>query len=491
MSQSPSKIKRPPVVVVMGHVDHGKTTLLDYIRKSNVAAKEAGGITQGVGAYEIIHNKERITFIDTPGHEAFTKMRSRGALIADIAILVVAADDGVNVQTKEAIKIIQDAKIPYVVAINKIDKNNSDIERVKTELMKANVLIEGYGGSISVQPISAKTGENINELLDLILLTAEVEELTCDPKATGCGIILEVKMDSKCGVLITAIIKDGTLRAGDMIQAGSPASGGTVVGKIKGLKNFLGESVKELTACSPAVILGFETLPKIGDPFVSGSSVTEVAEAAKVFAVRKPATPIGAVDAGKINFILKANLSGSLEALTEAVKKIQAPGGKAVNIIAESVGDVTDGDANMASTTGAIIIAFKVKILPQAQTIIRNFAIKIYESEIIYELLDSIIDDMTGRRKLIAVGDLEILAVFDQKDKTKQVIGGKVVAGEIKNQSVFEIHRRGSVQGSGKIVNLQQSRKDAQVVAMPLECGLLVSSDIPVNKGDHLIVRSL
>lgn len=497
MSQSPSKIKRPPVVVVMGHVDHGKTTLLDYIRKSNVAAREAGGITQGVGAYEIIHNKERITFIDTPGHEAFTKMRSRGALIADIAILVVAADDGVNVQTKEAIKIIQDAKIPYVVAINKIDKNNADIERIKNELMKANVLIEGYGGSISVQPISAKTGENVNELLDLILLTAEVEELTCDPKATGCGIILEAKMDSRSGVMVTAIIKDGTLRSGDMIQAGLPASGGQVVGKIKGLKNFLGESVKELVACSPAVILGFETLPKIGDPFVSGSSVTEVTEAAKVFAIRKPTTPIGAVDAGKINFILKANLSGSLEALTEAVKKIQAPGGKAINIIAESVGDVTDGDANMASTTGAIIIAFKVKILPQAQTIIRNFAIKIYESEIIYELLDSIIDDMTGRRKLIAVGDMEVLAVFDQKDKTKQVIGGKVIAGEIKNQSVFEIHRRGSraslpaVAGTGKIVNLQQSRKDAQVVAMPLECGLLVSSDIPVNKGDHLIVRSL
>jgi translation initiation factor IF-2 len=495
MPNSPTKFKRPPVVVVMGHVDHGKTTLLDYIRKSNVASREAGGITQGVGAYEITHpvksattgqaTGERITFIDTPGHEAFTKMRSRGALIADIAILVVAADDGVNVQTKEAIKIIQDAKIPYVVAINKIDKNNADVERAKTDLMKAGVLIEGYGGNISVQPISAKTGENVNELLDLILLTAEVEELTYEPKATGSGIILEAKMDSRSGVLITAIIKNGTLRAGDTIQAGQ------VVGKIKGLKNFLGEPVKELTACSSAVILGFETLPKIGDEFVSGSSVTEVVELAKVFSVRKPVTAIGAPEAGKINFILKANLSGSLEALTEAIRKIKAPGGKVINIVAESVGDVTDGDANMASTTGATIIAFKVKVLPQAQTIIRTFGIKLNESEIIYELLDAIIDDMTGRRKLIAVGDLEVLAVFDQKNKVAQVIGGKVVEGEIKNQSIIEIHRRGSLQGTGKITNLQQNRKDAQTVIAGLECGLLVSSDIPVAKGDHLIIRSL
>ncbi len=488
MPNSPSKTKRPPVVVVMGHVDHGKTTLLDYIRKSNVAAREAGGITQGVGAYEITHNNERITFIDTPGHEAFSKMRSRGALIADIAILVVAADDGVSVQTKEAIKIIQDAKIPYVVAINKIDKNNADVDRTKTDLMKAGVLIEGYGGSISTQPISAKTGENVNELLDLILLTAEVEELTCDLTITGSGLILEAKMDSKSGALVTAIIKDGTLKVGEMIQAGN------VVGKIKGLKNFLGENVKELTPCSPAIILGFETLPKIGDAFVTGSSVTEVTEAAKVVEVKRAAV---VADAGRINFVLKANVAGSLEALTEAVKKIQAPGGKTINIVAESVSDVTDGDAKLASSTGSIIIAFKVKILPAAQTIIRTFNVKVFESEIIYELLEAITDEMTGRRRLLVAGDLEVLAVFNQTDKTKQIIGGKVIEGEIKNQGTIEVMRRGAIMTpakggqAGKIVNLQQNRKDAQTVAMGLECGLLVSSDTMIAKGDHLIIRQV
>lgn len=482
MTENPAKsgTKRPPVVVVMGHVDHGKTTLLDYIRKSNVAAREAGGITQGVGAYEITHNGERITFIDTPGHEAFTKMRSRGAQIADIAILVVAADDGVNVQTKEAIKIIQDAKIPYIVAINKIDKNNADVDRTKTDLMKANVLIEGYGGSISVQPLSAKTGEGVNELLDLILLTAEVEELTFNPAIPGSGIILEAKMDSKSGVLVTAIVKDGILRSGEMIQAGNN------IGKVKGLKNFLGENVKELAPSSPAIILGFEALPKIGDAFVTGHDVTEVTEAAKQTEVKRAAL---IAEAGKINFVLKANLAGSLEALSESVRKIQAPGGKVINIIAESVGDVTDGDAKLASSTNAIIVAFKVKILPAAQTIIKTFNLKLFQSEIIYELLESITDEMTGRRKQIVAGDLEVLAVFDQKDKTKQIIGGKVAAGEIKNQAVIEIQRRGSLAGTGKIVNLQQNRKDTQVVAAGLECGLLVSSDALVAKGDHLIIR--
>lgn len=496
MSSNPSKHSRPPVVVIMGHVDHGKTTLLDYIRKSNVAAKEAGGITQGVGAYEITHKDQRITFIDTPGHAAFTKMRSRGANIADIAVLVVAADDGVNVQTKEAIAIIQATDIPYVVAINKIDKNNADVERTKTDLIKAGVLIEGYGGNISFQPLSAKTGEGVDELLDLITLTADVEELTYDPSLPGSGLILEAKNDSKSGILVTAIVKNGTLKAGDAIQSGTSA------GKIKGLKNFLGENVKTLIPCSPAVILGFETLPAIGDEFVTGSQAKRVVAGP---AAVKQRSALGVNEPGKINLILKSNLAGSLEALSEAVKKIQAPGGKVINVLSEGVGDVTDGDTKLAVSTGAMIVAFKVKVTTAAQTVVRTFGIKLFESEIIYELLQSLEDDMLGRKKLIVTGTLEVLAVFGakgpktpdkpakkekEKENKNQIIGGKVLEGEIKNQSVIEIERRGAIIGTGKIVNLQQNRKDASEVIAGLECGMLVASEVPILKGDKIIAKA-
>jgi translation initiation factor IF-2 len=266
-NQEKNTLQRPPVVVVMGHVDHGKTTLLDYIRKTRVAEREAGGITQATGAYEIEYKGKKITFIDTPGHQAFTQMRQRGAHIADLAVLVVAADDGVKPQTKEAIEILQQTKTPFVVAINKIDKNNADVDRTKQSLTAAGVLLEKYGGDISWVEISAKEGTGVDELLDHILLMAEMEELTYNPLVAGRGYVLESRRDGQQGITVSVIIKDGIARAGEKICTLSAC------GKIRSLETFLRERVKELSPSSPAWIVGFETLPEVGEEFVIGADV--------------------------------------------------------------------------------------------------------------------------------------------------------------------------------------------------------------------------
>ncbi len=486
------RTKRPPIVVVMGHVDHGKTTLLDYVRKSNTAAREAGGITQAVGAYEIViptSNRDdsgadarRITFIDTPGHEAFSKMRARGAGIADIAILVVAADDGVNAQTKEAIKTILEAKLRFIVAINKIDLPGANIEKTKSSLLQAGVLLEGMGGDVSFQPISAKTGEGITDLLDLITLTAEVEDLTCDTEGAAEGFVLEAHMGNGGGT-VTVILKNGTLRVGD--EVATP----TAKGRVKGLKNFENASVKELGPCSPAVILGFDSLPSVGDPFAAGSKIAELPKAKLAGALQGGA----AVIAGKtkMNLILKAGVAGALEALVDSMKKLKVPDNTNLVVAHAGVGDITDGDVKQAASMSGIIIGFKVKSTPAAKTLITAQHIKVFQSDIIYELLESVEAELSGKKKLMVAADLEILAVFDQKNNGAQIIGGKVVAGELKNQSEVEIHRKGAQVGTGKITNLQQSKKDIAAVTAGLECGMLFSSSILVVKGDHLIARPL
>lgn len=475
--------KRPPIIVIMGSVDHGKTTLLDFIRKTNVAAKEAGGITQSAGAYEIEHNGERITFIDTPGHEAFGKMKARGAKIADIAILVVASDDGVQPQTKEAIKIIQEAKIPVIVAINKIDKV-PDTSRTKNELMQAGVLLEGYGGNISNQPISAKTGEGVNELLDLILLTAEVENLTYDPKLDAQGFILEANMDSRRGIMATAIIKNGAIHQGDFIKAHD------AFGKIKILENFLGKPIKEALPSSPVKILGFETLPKVGEEFFAGPGIQPpTANAPMAKTPLKPAQNKTASEKqGSVRLILKADVTGSLEALTELIRTFPAKEDRSIEIIDESVGDITDGDVQLAISTKAIIIGFKVGANKAAKTLARAQNITIVQSEIIYELLKAVEEALSSFGKKVARAKLEILAVFSKKG-TKQVIGGKVTEGIISNNSVLEVERKNQVIGTGKIINLQQGKKDAKSVSAGKECGLLFDSQAEIKIGDVLVVR--
>ncbi len=516
-NENKNLLPRPPIVVVMGHVDHGKTALLDFIRKTNVIAKEAGGITQSIGAYEITHQSQtiadetqinaespltqagtniksqrssassrresalsaegkKITFIDTPGHEAFSKMRARGAKVADLGILVVAADEGVKPQTKEAIKILKESQTPFIVAINKTDKPNADVERIKKELMEADVLLEGFGGNISWQAISAKSGEGINELLDLILLAAEVEQLTYNPAGVAKGVVIESKMDKRRGLTAIAIVKEGMLRINNEIATASAA------GKVKILENFLGERVNELLPSSPALIIGFEELPQTGEEFFSGKiNLAEIQVIQKDKKESVAAIVSEEQMERKINLILKADVSGSLEALMGIVKTFPN-----VKIIDESVGDINDGDVKLSQNTGSIIVGFKVKVSKAAESLAKAQGVKIITSEIIYELLKSLEEEFKKFEEPVINGQLEILAVFGKKEG-KQIIGGKVITGTFKSNLKVEVQRQEQIIGEGRIVNLQCQKQDVKEVNESSECGLLLESETAINVGDQLI----
>lgn len=477
-------MKRPPIVVVVGHVDHGKTTLLDTIRKTTVAAKEAGGITQSIGAYEVVHKNERLTFIDTPGHEAFSKMRKRGAHIADVAILVVASDDGVQKQTKEAIKILEESKTPFVVAITKIDKNNGDVNRVKNELTQNNVLLEGYGGSVSWQGVSAKTGEGINELLDLILLTADVEGLVADPSKPGEGYIIEARCDDRKGIMVNVIVTDGVVRVGEEIVAGAAR------GKIRAIENQFGKRVQSLTSSTPCVVVGFETVPAIGEAFATGGvrSHTDVQTEIKV---REPRATNGPSKEQKkmINIILKADVAGSLEALDAIIRAIPCPTDVATEIIEGSIAEVTDGDVQSAIAHKAMIVAFKTKITKPAATLARAQKVMILSADVVYDLVKALEELIKAGGAPKPLGVLEVLAIFGKKDNRKRIIGGKVLEGKITKGGV-EIMRNNTKVGEGRIVNLQSQKKDVAEVVAGNECGMLFDVGVEVVVGDHFVARS-
>jgi translation initiation factor IF-2 len=474
---------RPPIVVVMGHVDHGKTTLLDHIRKANVAAREAGGITQSIGAYEIEHNGKRITFIDTPGHEAFSKMRTRGASAADLAILVVAADESLKPQTHESIKILMETRTPFVVAITKTDKNTADVDRVKNDLTSAGVLLEGYGGSVSYQPVSAQTGENIDDLLDLILLAAEVENLTYDPALPASGYVLETRVDRRRGMEAAVIVKNGTLKQGEAIATSSGK------GKARIVENFLGKAAKQLEPSSPALIIGWEELPQVGEEFVTGDQAQmDLAKRPEMRPAVRPAAPLANQEEDALRLTLVAADMGSLEALSQIVRAMG--GDKPPRVVHESVGDVTDGDVNHAISTGSIIISFKSRIDKGAKMLAEANRIRIISSEIVYDLVKAVEDFLTQKEKAGLVGVLEVLAVFNQTRPEKQVVGGRVAEGVFRNRAQFEIERAGQSVGSGRVTNLQQAKQDTNQVAEGNEAGLMVSSPTLVQVGDRLVIRA-
>ena len=477
---------RPPIIVVMGHVDHGKTTLLDYIRKTNIAGKEAGGITQSIGAYEISHDGKRVTFIDTPGHEAFSKMRARGARVADLAILVVAADDGVKAQTKDALLHIQKEGITFIVAINKIDKPEANIEKTKQELGKANILLEGFGGNISWQAISAKTGKGVDELLDLILLAAELEELKYDPAGQTKGLILLVKSDPRRGIVASVIVRNGQLAVGQMITTAS------VSGKVKMLKDFLGSNVKSLKPSAPALILGFKDLPQVGEEVFAGrdrESLDTVQGAVQVtaqYSASEVKEPSIQDKVKRLKVVLKADEGGSLETLEYFVKNMsdQLP----LTIVGSSVGDIYESDIKLAMTSDAVIIGFQVKMDKTAETLSRTRSVTIITSPIIYELEKEIkeygqLDHPDQNRQI------EILAVFGKRKGKQQVVGGRVVDGVIKNKESFEIWRDEENIGQGKILNLQSNKKDINQAEADKEVGLFVESSIPIEEGTKLVFK--
>jgi translation initiation factor IF-2 len=477
----------------MGHVDHGKSSLLDYIRKTNTTGKEAGGITQAVGAYEIEHrtsNTEqarRITFIDTPGHEAFTKMRHAGAHVADLAILVVAADEGVKPQTKEAVEILRTTETPFLVAVTKIDKGGADIERVKKELAEAGVLLEGYGGNISYHGVSSKTGEGVSELLDLLVLAAELQGLTYDPSASATGFVLEATLDSRRGPQATVILENGTLREAAWIATPSAE------GRIRVLENFRKERVSALLPSAPARVVGFRALPAVGETFVTGEDEEALGrERSKLKALhpklqREKASSVPQTTEQLVKLILKADDAGSLAALSLTLRNMEMK--DKLYIVEEAVGDITDGDVKLAHAAGAAIIGFKSRVAAAAQKLADSQAVAIITSEIIYELVKAVETFLTQPAEVATLGELEVLALFNQAKLRKQLVGGKVVGGTLKVGAGFEIRRGEEVVGRGKILRMKEKKTELTQATVNAECGILADASVAIAVGDRIIIK--
>lgn len=479
-------VPRPPVVVIMGHIDHGKTTLLDFIRSSNVAAGEAGSITQHIGAYEVEHNGMHITFLDTPGHESFSRMRERGACVADVAVIVVAADEGVKPQTAEAIRAAKAAGIPFLVALNKTDKPDADANRVKGELAEHDVLVEGWGGNVPVAEISAKTGAGVPELLDLILLASEMEELTADSAHPGSGIVIESHHDRKRGVVATLLIKDGAVHKGDWLQSGSACA------SIRIMENSDGKVIDEASFSSPVRVLGFSASPVVGDMFQVRANKKEAEEVAKRFAVPDAAASERMPEEGVlvVPLIIKADVAGSCEALEGEIEKLNSEH-LIIKILRSDIGDIADDDIKTASTAsgsaGSLIIGFKVKVSASAETLAERYRITIHISDIIYELLDWLRMELARRmpkeRTRTDIGELQVLKVFKKEGKSI-VFGGKVLRGIMKKGALFEVKQGEAVVGSGTISNVQQQKMDVKEVAAGTECGLAATFTGRLVAGD-------
>jgi translation initiation factor IF-2 len=484
---------RSPVIVVMGHVDHGKTKLLDSIRESDVVAGEAGGITQHIGAYQVIRKEQTITFIDTPGHEAFTAMRSRGAKVADIAILVVAADDGVKPQTVEAYRIIEAAKIPFIVAINKIDKETADINKTKQELSaKLNIIPEDWGGKTICVPISAKEGTGIEELLDMVLLVAETEasSLQANPQAAAAGTVIESNVDKAAGPLATILIQNGTLRVGDQLCFND-----IFYGKVKALKNFKGEDVSEVGPSAPAKIIGLKISPTVGDILTVGEGQKVKMRKIKTGAKTQDVTSNIQDDDNKeskvpaVNVIIKADYLGSAEAIEESLLKLNNDKVK-VKIIYKGLGYITEGDVKRAEDSGAKIMGFNVKMSPQVEDLVREKQVVVETFSIIYDLIKYIKAEMKllvkPEIKRTDLGRLKVLAIF-RTDNDSQIIGGKVLDGEIKNNSKIEVWRNDNFIATGQLDRLQSGKQDVDSVGRDEEAGLLYKGKPLIEEGDILL----
>lgn len=485
-------VPRPPIVVVMGHIDHGKTTLLDTIRKTHVAAHESGGITQHIGAYEIKvvsknpeYNQRKITFIDTPGHEAFSAIRARGTEVGDVAILVIAADEGVKPQTIEALNLIQQAKIPFIVALNKIDKPEANPDRVKTQLAELGVLVEGWGGNVPVISISAKEGKNIQELLELILLVADMETIVARQDGPADGVIIETKFDNKRGIEVTAIIKNGVLKVGDPIYTA------TAQGKVRTMEDCSGNVLKEATFSSPVLIIGFKEMPQVGEEFFVGEKIEEENKRLNMRQNLRSKDPNAEKQENTLNLILKADTMGSLEAMKKILGSLTLPEGAHLKIIDEGIGDIFVSDIALAETAPATILGFRVKIPKDLQIIIQAKNIRVYVFDIIYEMekfLKQEIENLFKPQEPPIKGKVEILALFSKK-RSEQLIGGRVIEGRIVKGAQVKIQRGEEIIGHGKIVNLQSSKIDVKEIPEGKECGILIDSNTEIAVGDQLIFQ--
>jgi translation initiation factor IF-2 len=484
--QEKNLVPRSPVIVVMGHVDHGKTKLLDAIRKTNIVDQEAGGITQSIGAYQVKHKDRLITFIDTPGHEAFTAMRSRGANIADLAILVIAADDGIKPQTIEAIEIMGKAQLPFVVAINKIDKDGADIDKVKKGLSELNLVPEDWGGKTICVPISAKQNKNIEELLDMVLLVADMDrdKHLANPSRLAVGTIVESRIDKDSGPVATVLVQTGTLHIGEMVIVGK------VVGKIKAMKDWRGKNVAEAAPATPVRFLGLKGAPVVGD-------VLQVTTDKKVLKNKqKQYSTFGFLQAkqketgkkNRLSLIVKADTLGSLEAIVNSLNKIQHQEVE-ISFINKGLGNVTEKDIDQAEAGKALIVGFNIDLTPTAQDYAHGSQVIIRSYRIIYELIDFVKEEL---EKLLPpeiiynqTGILKTLAVFRTTNKYN-IVGGKVISGTIKDKALVKILRNEQKIGEGIIAQLQSNKKNVSEVTNGTECGLQLETTTKVEKGDTL-----
>ncbi len=493
-------VNRPPIVTVMGHVDHGKTSLLDKIRQTDVVSGEAGGITQAIGAYQVDCNGQKITFIDTPGHEAFTEMRARGASVTDVVIIIVAADDGVKPQTKEAIDHAKAANVPIIVAINKIDKPDANVDKVMTELADYGLTPEEWGGNTIFNKISCKTGEGIDKLLENILLVSEMAELKANPSRYAIGTVIESRLDKKTGVVASVLVQNGTLRLGD------PVVVGTSSGKIRSLKNDKGIEITEALPSMPVEITGISEVPTAGDRFMAFETEKQaknIADRRKERNKQKDTNKsgmtlddlFGAIQSGikEINVVLKTDVNGSLEAIKQSLSKINVDGVK-VTVIRGGVGTITESDVVLANASRALIIGFNVRPTSSVIDIAKEYNVDIKLYDIIYKMIEDIEAAMKGmldpEYEEVVIGEVEVRQLF-KFSKVGIIAGSYVKSGIVKNGAKARVIRDGIVLANTTIKSLQREKDQVKEVPKGMECGVTLDNYQDIKENDIIEVYEL
>ncbi len=478
---------RPPIIAIMGHVDHGKTSLIDFIRKTNIVGGEAGAITQHIGAYQVKKNGKLITILDTPGHEAFSEMRARGANVTDIIILVVAADDGVKPQTIEVINRAKFTNTPLIVAINKIDKEGANIMRVKQELAEHGVLTEDWGGKIIAVPISAKTGQGINELLEMVLLNAEMDNFRANPNGQTLGTVIESHLSQGKGPVATVIVQNGLLKIGDIVTIGG------AFGRVRALEDELGKKLKEAGPSTPVQISGISEVPQTGDILTTRKTLEEAKQIAfqiqrkeRVRRISQNQRINGDTENKTLNLIIKTDVLGSLEAIKQSIDKLKNNEVN-INIIAEGAGEINENDVNLAASSKSTIIAFNTKTNTKAINLAKQQKVIIDSYDIIYELIEdvttAVVKMLSPELIKTSFGKAKILKIF-MTDKGQMIIGGRVEEGMIKKSGEIAVLRAGAEIGRGEILELQQSKTIAKEVTAGSEFGMKVKTNIKVQEGD-------
>ncbi len=471
---------RPPIVTILGHVDHGKTTLLDFIRKTSIAAKEHGGITQHIGAYQALYEGKLITFIDTPGHAAFEKMRGRGTKVADIAVLVVALDDGVMPQTIEAIKHIQVAKVPMIVAVNKIDlpgvNKEVQLQKIKKQLSDQNVTIEEYGGDTPMVELSAKTGEGVGKLLEIITLVAEINELRGDYDLAPTGVVIESNLDKFKGPVATLLVRNGTLKKGEQILLGG------VKGKIRGMFDFSGKPIDEAGPSTPVEILGLEVVPLVGATLGGEAAVEKIAEAQNLVDKLRQG------DSKTLKVVIKADKQGSLEAVEDGLEKFNNDG-KLVEVVGSGTGDIGEADITLAASTKGIVLGFNVKVAPTASKIAENEKVLVRTYNIIYELMDEMEEVIEGLLKVGQVeevlGKAEVLASFPHGE-TEKIAGCRVMEGYFSRGIKVRVLRGEEIVGESKVKTIRKVKEEVDRADKGTECGMLFDQAVDFAVGDMI-----